>query len=293
MRETAQEPTGQAAVEAVIVNHNTSRFAEIALRSLSLAADRSGPGLRVTVVDNHSIDETRYLRAAVDELGAGWETSRWPAGRHTVNTHGDVLRDFVLSRAGAAGFLFVDSDICFLAPSALAVMRGELAEDPSVWAVGARLITGRPTGPAMFREAVHRKRRPLTLTARIGLEADDGTFSSIDLDHAGRRIARCHPACALIRNSDVFQLAVRHLGLSAAWTWSNDRELGGLSDTLALVSNVMRTHRRWHRISTASVIHFWHGTSAGFRPGHEELLTHLRRGDVERFVAASRDALVS
>jgi hypothetical protein len=272
-------------VEAVVVNHNTSRFAELALRSLSWAATRCGTDVRVTVADNHSADGTAELRAAVEECGAAWELTRWPAGRQPLTTHGDVLRDFVLARPDAEGFLFVESDVCFLDPSALRVMLGELAAD-GVWAVQARLLTDKIAGPATFREALHRKRRPIELTAHLELETDDGTSATLDLRHSGRRIPRCHPGCALIRNSPAFQLAARHLGFSACWTWSNDVQLGGLSDTLSLVSNVMRTHRCRHRISTASVVHFWHGTRAGFGERHERLLRCLRRGEIDQFTVA-------
>jgi hypothetical protein len=280
-------------VEAVIVNHNTSRYAEIGLRSLCLAATASGTDVRVTVVDNHSTDDTEPLRMAVEECGACWELSRWPAGRHALNTHGDVLRDFVLARPEAPGFLIADSDICFLEPSAIGTMLMELVEDPGVWAVGAQLLTDRIPGPETFQDAIHHRRRSVELAARMTLENDDGSLSTVDLVHRGRRLRRCHPGCALIRNSEPFQLAVRHLGLSAAWVWSNTPQLGGLSDTLSLVSNVMRTHNRWHRISAAPVIHFLHGTTAGFSSHHELLLTLLRKGDVDAFVAACRTGLAA
>jgi hypothetical protein len=279
-------------VEAVVVNHNTSAYAELAVRSLALAASRTDTDVRITLVDNHSTDDTAALRAAVAECGGRWELSRWPAGQQKLTTHGDVLRDFVLDRPAADAFLFVESDINFFEPDALAVMLAELTAEPAVWAVGARLLTGQVAGPATFREALHRKRRTIELTAHISLVTDDGGTSTMDMFHAGRRIPRCHPGCALIRNSEPFQLAARHLGLSAAWTWSNDLALGGLSDTLALVSNVMLTHRQRHIISSASVIHYWHGTRVGFTDHHRRLVRHLSRGEVAEFVAAGREGLV-
>lgn len=280
-------------VDAVIVNHNTSAFAELAVRSLHAAALLAGTVVRITLVDNHSTDDTRALREAVAECGCDWELSRWPAGGQPLTTHGDVLRDFVLARPDADGFLFAESDICFLEPDALSTMLTELDAQPAVWAVQGRLLTGRYVGPVTFREAVHRKRRPLELTAHLSLETDDGSTSTMDTVHSGRRIPRCHPGCALIRNSDPFQLATRHLGYSAAWTWSNDRQLGGLSDTLSLVSNVMRTHRQRHLMSAASVIHFWHGTRAGFTEHHENLVKHLRNGETTEFTAAAREGLLA
>ena len=158
-------------VAAIIINHNTSRFAEIALRSLRLAAERANVDVRVTVVDNHSSDDTVALHAAIEECGASWELSRWPAGKQALTTHGDVLRDFVLARPEAPAFLFADSDICFHEPDAIAVMLEELNEMSDVWAVQARLLTNKLTdpsnylevGPASFMEMVRRKRRGITL----------------------------------------------------------------------------------------------------------------------------------
>lgn len=278
-------------VTAVVVNHNTSRFAEIAVRSLALAAERAGSPVQITVVDNHSTDDTGDLRTAVAECAADWELSRWPAGAQTLTTHGDVLRDFVLARPTAAGFLFVESDICFHQPDALAVMVRELAGEPEAWAVQARLLTGRMAGAATFRENLLRKRRPIESTTTLVVENDEGVVSTARMRHVGRRMPRCHPGTALIRNSEPFQLAARHLGLSAAWNWSNDLGLGGLNDTLSLVSQAMRTHRYRHLISSAAVTHFWHGTRAGFTPYHQRLVDHLRDGDTDRFVAACHERL--
>jgi hypothetical protein len=285
-------PGPVAGVEAVIVNHNTSRFAEIAVRSLHLAASAAPVPVRITVVDNHSTDDTGPLRAALRQCGARWEPSRWPAGRHGLNTHGDVLRDFVLARPDAPAFLIADSDICFFDPAVLAVMCAELAEDAAVWAVGARLLTEQvATGAGSFGDAVRHRRRYVALTARMDVQTDDGSVSTVDLEHQARRLPRCHPGCALIRNGRPFQQAVRHLGLSAAWVWANDPQLGGLRDTLSMVSGAMRTHELHSRISAAPVLHFGHGTQVGLTARQESLLARLRAGQDAEFAAGARAAL--
>jgi hypothetical protein len=203
-----------------------------------------------------------------------------------------VLRDFVLARPEAPAFLFADSDICFFDPAVVAVMCAELTADAAVWAVGARLLTEQvPTGAGSFTDAVRHSRRPVALTARMEVETDDGGMSTMDLVHRGRRLPRCHPGCALIRNCRPFHLAVRHLGLSASWTWANDPRLGGLRDTLSTVSGAMRTHDLWSRISAASVLHFGHGTQLDLSPAQEALLGRLRAGEAAAFTAAVRDAL--
>jgi hypothetical protein len=59
-------------VEACVSNHNTSEFAELALRTLVASHEQrlAAGQLRVTVVDNHSTDEgLSDLVAAASELG--------------------------------------------------------------------------------------------------------------------------------------------------------------------------------------------------------------------------------
>src|SRR5689334_17713044 len=131
---------GTVLVRAVIVNHNTSLFSELALRSLlgSHASDRA-IDLDVTVADNHSSDpHVSQLRAACDELGSRFELSRWPVDGSTVNTHGDVLRDFVLAHPDADHFLFVDCDIDFEEAGAVTTMLEDLDADDTLWCVQAR-----------------------------------------------------------------------------------------------------------------------------------------------------------
>ncbi|WP_214414778.1 glycosyltransferase family 2 protein [Sphaerisporangium fuscum] len=283
-------------IEAVIVNHNTSTFAEIALRSLRWTIDHAGLAetVRITVVDNHSTDDTSDLKAALNDCGARWELSRWPASKQALTTHGDVLRDFVLSRPEAAGYFFVESDMCLLERDILAVMLAEVTEEPDVWAVQARqLIPGAPRDAAPFTSAVHRRRRRLELTAQLAVETDDGTIDTMNLVHKGHKMPRCHPGCALLANSTALQLGARHLGFSAAWTWSNDPALGGLNDTLGLVSNVLRTHGKRSRLSTASVIHFWHGSRIGVTDHHRRLIALLRAGDMEEFAAEATAGLAT
>lgn len=120
-------------VEAVIVNHNTSLFSELALRSLvaSEEADPCGAHVRVTIRDNHSDDQgLDALRAAAVSLGADFEPSRWPAGQGPVNGHGDVLRDFVLDHPDASHFLFLDCDIDVEEAGTLGVMLHDLEAPP-------------------------------------------------------------------------------------------------------------------------------------------------------------------
>jgi hypothetical protein len=127
-------------VEACVSNHNTSEFAELALRTLVASHEQrlAAGQLRVTVVDNHSDGGLSDLVAAASELGATFQRSRWPAASAPVNSHGDVLRDFVAAHDQATHVFFVDADVVFTSPDPLGVMLAEMEEGRDVWAVQAR-----------------------------------------------------------------------------------------------------------------------------------------------------------
>jgi GT2 family glycosyltransferase len=87
-------------VEVLIVNHDTSAFVELAIRSLAATEDCADLG--VTVIDNPSRDDgVDALRTAVDGFGFRMIESRWPLDSYGVNTHGDALRDAILVAADA------------------------------------------------------------------------------------------------------------------------------------------------------------------------------------------------
>ncbi len=83
-------------IEAVSVNHNTSRYMELMLRSL-FAQHSVGLSLAVRVFDNASTDGTDELVRYADSVGVPVIESGWPLDTHG-NSHGDVLRRFVLDR---------------------------------------------------------------------------------------------------------------------------------------------------------------------------------------------------
>jgi hypothetical protein len=278
------------AIEAVIINHNSSNYAEIALRALMADRDDPSPAIHTTVMDNHSTDDTSALRAAVAEFGAAFVLSRWPAGGSDRNTHGDVLRDFVLGRPDASAFLFVESDICFVRPGTVATMHRELCSAPDIWAVQAVLVSGsRPTAEQLRAVAVaqFRRKRRVRLRASLHHVGVEGPDLAKDLGmHTATIQPRCHPGCALIRNSPAFQETARRIGFSPSWSWSANRFVGGFSDTLALASQVMATHSQRFAYSQASVVHFWHGTRKPMDARRMRLLRELRAGS-----AVDREAL--
>jgi hypothetical protein len=243
-----------ARIEAFLVNHNTSLFAELALRTFVathrewLESDR----LRFTVVDNHSTDaDLAALRAACEESPAEWQVSRWPAAEAPVNSHGDVLRDFVLDHPDASHFLFMDADVFFLSENAAGVMLDELTALPDVWALQGRfewLETSAGGGASADLWAG----RPQQLRASI-----DGAVAG---PFTGRHKARCHPALAFVANTPVFRRVADVVGLTPSVIIAADETIGGFADTFGLASLVMRTHGLRHALSSVTVGHY-HGVS--------------------------------
>jgi hypothetical protein len=240
-------------IEACIVNHNTSVFTELALRSL--AATHRGwlddGRLRVTVVDNHSNDDgLNELRAACRELDAGFELSRWPltdASPLPVNSHGDVLRDFVAARREATQFLFVDTDTYFLTNDSVGVMLGELTAEPDIWAVQARFAWVEDDGGPGASYNIWSGRVQQLRTSIDGAVA--GPFP-------GEHKPRCQPGLALIANTPVFRRVADIIGLSAGVTMAADESIAGFADTLGPATLVMATHELRHVLSAVTVGHY-------------------------------------
>jgi hypothetical protein len=55
-----------------------------------------------------------------------------------ANSHGDVLRAFVLAHEDASHRWFVDADVVFTGPDCLGVVLSDLAAGPDLWAGQAR-----------------------------------------------------------------------------------------------------------------------------------------------------------
>jgi hypothetical protein len=117
-------------IAAVSVNHNTSRYMELMLRSLvATHADPDALGLAVTVLGKQSEDDTAPLRAYAGRIGVpvlppGFDTH----SKH--NSHGEVPRRF----------LFLVADTVFVEADTLGTMVGEPDGAPAdVFAVGPRI----------------------------------------------------------------------------------------------------------------------------------------------------------
>jgi hypothetical protein len=127
-------------IAAVSVNHNTSLYTELLLRSLfATHASPTTLGLRIEVLDNASEDDVAALVTYAARVGV----SVRPSGvtTHTKhNSHGELLRRFVLDRPDATHYLFLDCDAVFFRDDTIGVLASELDAAPGdVFAIGARM----------------------------------------------------------------------------------------------------------------------------------------------------------
>ena len=212
-------------IEAISVNHNTSAYMELMLRSL-FARHPAGLNLSVTVLDNTSQDDMASLSA----YAARKQVQLLPSGFTAAtmnNSHGEVLRRFVLDRPSCTHYLFLDADVCFVEDRTLHTMLAELEQAPGAFGVGPRMSwDGVGEIPAAVRQA-----NPDICDARL------------------------HPGCALVRNTPLFRRVVEEVGLSCVkYLWAEREEY---LDTFKLMTMVMRTHGLVHMLSSKLILHFF------------------------------------
>ena len=244
-------------IAAVTVNHNTSGYTELLLRSLFATHPPAGElGMSLTVLDNASEDDTARLRAYAAEVGVPVLPSGFTT--HTKhNSHGHILRDFVLGHPEATHCLFLDTDAVFFQPNAIGTMANELDAAPDdVFAIGARIASSYEP------------------------DKDKVVEPEAIASHYERRV---HPYCALFRNTPLFRRAAEQLGFSEViYRWA-DR--GEFIDTNQLITTAMRVFGYRHILSSAKVAHFFAVSYDYF--GKERLVELAKHREV--LLAAIRD----
>ena len=212
-------------IAAVSVNHNTSAYMELMLRSL-FACHPAGLSLSLTIFDNDSTDDMRGLR----EYAAKKDVPIVPSGFSLTtahNSHGDILRRFVLDNPDCSHYLFLDADVCFVEAQTIALMLNDLERTPQVFGIG----------PRMSWDGVN----------EIPLEVRQTNPDICD--------ARLHPCCALIPNTPLFRRIVDIIGFACVrYLWADREEY---FDTFKLMTRVMQTHGLRHILSSAMIQHFF------------------------------------
>jgi len=243
-------------IHAVAVNHNTTAYTELLLRSLF--AQNPDVPLSVTVFDNDSNDGAEAMRA-LRTFARRMDMPVLPSGftTRTANTsHGEILRRFTLdpARATTDYLLYLDADVCFTQRGTIHRLLDALEAEPA--AFGA--------GPRQSWDGV--AEMPAELAANPAIYAN-----------------RLHPCCALVRNTPLFRRVVEAVGLSTvSYHWAERSEYW---DTFQLMTAVMGTHGQRHIIADALVMHAF---AVSYPNDWESLLPEKHRRDdwLARFRAA-------
>lgn len=243
----------------VTVNHNTSQYVELMLRTLFLTDDLAGMPFAMTVLDNHSDDpHVDALRAYLDARGIAFVQTGFDR-EIAAAKHGVALASFIRDHPACTHYLFLDADMWFFEPQTLTTMLDELAAAPvDIFGVQARICgyyAGRviegQNGIAGASDATAQPPQPVTV--------DDRAYTEVVMP-------RCSPVCSLIANTPVFRTVVAAVGLAPA------RRLGVDSvvfyDTFSLMTTVLRTHQQDFLVSGKTVNHF---TQTTYAPAYREV----------------------
>jgi hypothetical protein len=234
-------------IYGVTVNHNTSHFVELMLRTLFFTNALDSIDLHLFVLDNGSDD------AYLDQLQAYLAEQRIPLIQTGFDNalapekHGAAFDAFVQEYADCTHYLFLDSDIWFVEENTIPTMLGELLESPpSVFANQARIY-----GYYAYRVIEGRDGQP-----GAGDVDDLPTWqvSCYNTAYAARLVRRCSPACSLVANTPVFRKVVETIGLGRAMSF----EVGSAKwfDTFSLMTHVMDTHGLRFIVSSKRINHF-------------------------------------
>lgn len=198
-----------ARIYGVTVNHNTSHFVELMLRTLYFVNDVSGIDYHMIVLDNNSDDEyLEQLKAYLSDqniplIPTGFDSTFAP------EKHGTAFDSFVEKYDDCTHYLFLDSDMWFVEDNTIPTMLSELLESPpSVYANQARIY-----GYYAYRVIEGKDGVP-------GAGDVDGfptwQVSCYGTDYTTRLVRRCSPVCSLVANTPVFRTVVKVIGLGRA-----------------------------------------------------------------------------
>jgi hypothetical protein len=258
----------------VTVNHNTSHFVELMLRTLFLTNDFADLRFEMTVLDNQS-DDPHYdeLHAYLTDnhitnVQTGFDTSI------AVEKHGVAFANFIRDRPECTHYLFLDADMWFIEPNTIAAMAEELRSAPGTPFGNQARILGYYAGHVIEgRDGIP------------GTGASDGqprqTVTIDDRVYTQVVMPRCSPVCSLIANTPVFRRVVETVGLAPARRFGVGQVF--FYDTFSLMTQVMATHEQAFIVSAKTISHF---TQATYMPEHRAgkdqdcwlLLDDLRAG---------------
>jgi len=213
-------------ITAISVNHNTSAYMELMLRSYD-AMHHTSPITEWVLYDNASSDDTTALMAYATQRGTPLQQSGY-ATATAYNSHGHLLQRGFLRNPQAEYIVLLDADVVFTQTDTIPRLIAELNDHPDAWAVGV----------APSWDGVNH------------IPADARTDNPDICD------ARLHPCCAVVRNTPVVRRAVELFGFNTVdYHWPERAEY---LDTAKLLTKVLQTHGLTHRVSSNILVkHFF------------------------------------
>ena len=234
-------------IKAVTVNHNTSRFVELMIRSLFATNKPSVLSLDLTVLDNKSNDKyyenlLTYLKNAnINITQTGFDN------KVDVQKHGKALEVFVKENPDCEYYLFLDSDMWFIEDETIETMLSELDSAPkNTFGVQAR-IKG-----FYAKDIIEGK------DGNLGYPCIDKMRWKTTIDGKEYKMAvknlRCSPVCCLIKNDKMFRKISLNTGLTPAYIF----RVGRIEyyDTFGLMTHIMIGNGRKYIVSKKEINHF-------------------------------------
>jgi len=264
-------------INVVAVNHNTSLFTELAVRSLlKMHGPRSN--WRLVVLDNASTDETQVLKEYAEGAGIEFHQSGLQADDRQANSHGEIIRQFVMTNPDCDYYLLLDTDICFVMQNTVDQMLSEFKNRDEAWAIQARVgldstYLFKSEKPVLTQDLSEYRSKEFAEKKRLYLHHQKLLFEPIADNMkdpistmSGSGKPRCSPMCTLIKNTPAFRRVADRIGLSSAWIYEDNMVGAGMYDTMGLLTAVMTTHEQIYLTSSQGVIHFGGSTYGLDRP---------------------------
>lgn len=241
----------------VTVNHNTSHFVELMLRTLFLTNDLSGIRFEMTVLDNQSDDAHRdelrdYLADQhVAFAQTGFDTSI------AAEKHGAAFANFIHSHPQCTHFLFLDSDTWFIEPNTIATMVAELSN-----AAASTTFANQARIQGYYAGRIIEGRDGIPGTSDVD-EQPPSTVTFGERTYTQVVVPRCTPVCSLVANTPLFRRVVETVGLTPTYRFGIGEAF--FYDTFSLMTQVMGTHNQRFTVSSKTINHF---TQATYMPEH-------------------------
>lgn len=213
-------------ITAVSVNHNTSAYMELMLRSFD-AMHPVSPINNWVLYDNQSTDDIQPLQDYATQRGTPLAQSGFSITT-AYNSHGHLLQRGILNHPHSDYYVLLDADVVFLQHHTIQRLHAELLNHPQAWAVGVA-----PSWDG------------------ISPIPDDVRQQNPDICDA-----RLHPCCAIIRNTPIIRRAVELFGFQTIdYHHPHQAEY---FDTAKLLTRVLSTHGLYHHVSADILVkHFF------------------------------------